>query len=104
MVGKDVAAMGRVALSNRVRAIIIQPMDLVSSESPSEIFETILPEEMPSVAEHIGDWRPRTILHVGATAMNPHESRSNSVSDRLGHCCTETCGALIALISSPAGD
>jgi len=62
------------------------------AEFIAEIFEMILPEEMPSVAEHIGDWRPRTILHVRAAAMNTHESRSNSVSDRLGHCCTELCG------------
>jgi hypothetical protein len=52
------------SVADRIRTAFV-------GEFIAEIFGTILPEEMPSVAEHIGDWRPRTILHVGAAAMNP---------------------------------
>jgi len=106
--------MGSVVLSNRERAIIIQPMDLglrgitlrytqeMRSEAQffAEILEMILPEEMLSVAEHIVDWRPR----MWAAAMNAH-IKPFEFGQRLPRpLLHRVMRALIAFISSPAGD
>jgi non-homologous end joining protein Ku len=77
MVGKDMAVMGRVVLSNRRPAIIIQPMDLrgitlryaheIRSEAEffAEIPEMILPKEMLSAAKHIVRLASANILVCG---------------------------------------